>query len=148
MEEFEMLKGISKYLSPELLYHLYAMGHGDELVLADAFYPGDTMNDLVIRADGIGVADLLDGILPLFNLDTYVSNPVQMMAVPSNDSPDPEVEKSFRSVIDKYYPDTPAIGKLERFEFYERSKKAYAVLMTGETSKYGCIIIKKGVIPV
>ena len=143
-----MLKGISKYLSPELLFHLYKMGHGDELVLADAFYPGDTMNKLVIRADGIGIVDLLDGILPLFNLDAYVSNPVLMMAVPSNDTPDPEVEKSYRSVIDKYYPDTPPIGKLERFEFYERSKIAYAVLMTGETTEYGNIIIKKGVIPV
>jgi len=143
-----MLKGISKNLSPELLYHLYKMGHGDELVIADAFYPGDTMNKLVIRADGIGVASLLDGILPLFNLDTYVSNPVLMMAVASNDSPDPEVEKSYRAVIDKYYPETPEIGKLERFEFYERSKKAYAILMTGETTKYGNIIIKKGVISV
>ena len=143
-----MLKGISKDLSPELLFHLYKMGHGDELVLADAFYPGDTMNKLVIRADGIGIVDLLDGILPLFNLDAYVSNPVLMMAVPSNDTPDPEVEKSYRAVIDKYYPDTLPIGKLERFEFYERSKSAYAVLMTGETTKYGNIIIKKGVIPV
>ncbi|MDA3939366.1 MAG: L-fucose mutarotase [Spirochaetia bacterium] len=143
-----MLKGISKYLSPELLYHLYKMGHGDELVIADAFYPGDTMNKLVIRADGIGVVDLLNGILPLFNLDSYVSNPVQMMAVPSNDTPDPEVEKSYRSVIDQYYPDTQPIGKIERFEFYERSKKAYAILMTGETTKYGNIIIKKGVITV
>ena len=143
-----MLKGISKYLSPELLFHLYKMGHGDELVLADAFYPGDTMNKRVIRADGIGIVDLLDGILPLFNLDAYVSNPVLMMAVPSNDTPDPEVEKSYRVVIDKYYPDTPLIGKLERFEFYERSKIAYAVVMTGTTAKYGNIIIKKGVIPV
>ena len=143
-----MLKGISKYLSPDLLFHLFKMGHGDELVLADAFYPGDTMNKLVIRADGIGIVDLLDGILPLFNLDAYVSNPVLMMAVPSNDTPDPAVEKSYRAVIDKYYPDTPPIGKLERFEFYERSKSAYAVLMTGETTKYGNIIIKKGVIPV
>lgn len=143
-----MLKGISKYLSPELLFHLYKMGHGDELVLADAFYPGDTMNKRVIRADGIGIVDLLDGILPLFNLDSYVSNPVLMMAVPSSDTPDPAVEKSYRAVIDKYYPDTPWIGKLERFEFYERSKSAYAVLMTGETTKYGNIIIRKGVIPV
>ena len=143
-----MLKGISKYLSPELLFHLYKMGHGDELVLADAFYPGDTMNPLVIRADGIGIVDLLNGILPLFTLDSYVSNPVLMMAVPSNDTPDPAVEKSYRAVIDKYYPDTSPIGKLERFEFYERSKTAYAVLMTGEATKYGNIIIKKGVIPV
>lgn len=142
-----MLKGISRYLSPELLFHLYKMGHGDELVLADAFYPGDTMNSRVIRADGIDIADLLNGILPLFTLDSYVSNPVLMMAVPSNDTPDPAVEKSYRAVIDKYYPGTPPIGKLERFEFYDRSRTAYAVLMTGETTKYGNIIIKKGVIP-
>lgn len=143
-----MLKGISKYLSPELLFHLYKMGHGDELVLADAFYPGDTMNARVIRADGIGIVDLLDGILPLFTLDSYVSNPVLMMAVLSKDTSDPAVEKSYRAAIDKYYPETSPIGKLERFEFYERSKTAYAVIMTGETKKYGNIIIKKGVIPV
>jgi L-fucose mutarotase len=143
-----MLKGISKYLSPELLMHLYKMGHGDELVLADAFFPGDTMNKRVIRADGIGVAALLDGILPLFTLDSYVSNPVLMMAVASNDKADPDVETSYRCVIDKYYPDTQPIGKLERFDFYERSRNAYAILMTGETTKYGNIIIKKGVIGV
>ncbi len=143
-----MLKGISKYLSPLLLFHLYKMGHGDEIVLADAFYPGDSMNNRVIRADGLEITDLLDGILPLFTLDSYVSNPVLMMAVPSGDTPDPEVEKSYRSVVDRYYPGTPAIGKLERFEFYERSKGAYAVVMTGTTVKYGNIILKKGVIPV
>ncbi len=143
-----MLKGISKYLSPELLFYLYKMGHGDELVLADAFYPGDTMNKLVIRADGIGIADLLDGILPLITLDSFVSKPVLMMAVVAGDTPDPAVEASYREVIDKYYPDTPPIAKLERFEFYERSRNAYAVLMTGEARKYGNIILKKGVIPV
>jgi len=143
-----MLKGISKYLSPGLLFHLYKMGHGDELVLADAFYPGDTMNKLVIRADGIGIADLLDGILPLITLDSFVSKPVLMMAVVAGDTPDPAVEVSYREIIDKYYPDTPPIAKLERFEFYERSRNAYAVLMTGEARKYGNIILKKGVIPV
>lgn len=143
-----MLKGISKYLSPELLFHLYKMGHGDELVLADAFYPGDTMNKRVIRADGIGIVDLLDGILPLITLDSFVSKQVLMMAVVAGDTPDPAVEASYREAIDRYYPETPPIAKLERFEFYERSKNAYAVVMTGTTAKYGNIIIKKGVIPV
>ena len=143
-----MLKGISKYLSPELIFHLYKMGHGDEIVLADAFFPGDTMNERVIRADGINIPDLLDGILPLITLDSFVSKPVLMMAVVPGDTPDPAVEASYREVIDKYYPDTPLIAKLERFEFYERSKSAYAVVMTGETVKYGNIILKKGVIPV
>lgn len=143
-----MLKGISKYLSPELLFHLYKMGHGDELVLADAFFPGDTMSNRVIRADGIGIVDLMDGILPLITLDSFVSKQVLMMAVVAGDMPDPAVEASYRAVIDKYYPDTPPIAKLERFEFYERSKNAYAVVMTGETVKYGNIILKKGVIPV
>ena len=143
-----MLKGISKYLSPELLFHLYKMGHGDELVLADAFFPGDTMSNRVIRADGIGIVDLMDGILPLITLDSFVSKQVLMMAVVAGDMPDPAVEASYRAVIDKYYPDTPPIAKLERFEFNERSKNAYAVVMTGETVKYGNIILKKGVIPV
>jgi L-fucose mutarotase len=124
------------------------MGHGDEIVLADAFFPGDSMNTRVIRADGIRVPALLDGILALINLDSYVPHPVIMMAPVPGDNLDEKVEQSFRAVIDRHWPDTPAIERIERFSFYERAKKAYAVLMTGETVKYGNIILKKGVIPV
>jgi len=142
-----MLIGIDPVISPELLDALFRMGHGDEIVLADAFFPGNSMNSRVIRADGIKIPALLNGILALINLDTYVSNPVIMMAPVPGDDVDENVEKSFRAVIDKRWPNTPAIERIERFAFYERAKKAFAVLMTGETVKYGNIILKKGVIP-
>ncbi len=121
------------------------MGHGDEIVLADAHFPGDTMNKNVIRADGLLIEDLLDAILPLYALDSYVDDPVVMMQVVAGDSPDPAVESGYRSVIDKYAPETPAIVLIDRFAFYERAKSAFAVVMTGDTRKYANIIIKKGV---
>jgi len=142
-----MLIGIDPVISPELLDTLFRMGHGDEIVLADAFFPGDSMNSRVIRADGIRVPALLDGILALMNLDSYVPHPVAMMAPVPGDNLDENVEKSFRAVIDRRWPGTPAIERVERFAFYERTKKAFAVVMTGETVKYGNIILKKGVIP-
>lgn len=143
-----MLIGIAPVISPELLDALFRMGHGDELVLADAFFPGDSCNARVIRADGIRIPPLLDGILALMNLDSYVPRPAAMMAPAAGDSLDPSVEASFREVIDQRWPGTPAIERIERFAFYERAKRAYAVVMTGETVKYGNIILKKGVIPV
>ena len=143
-----MLIGISPALSPELLDALFRMGHGDEIVLADAFFPGDSCNSKVIRADGIRISALLDGILKLINLDYAVPHPVAMMAAIKGDKLDPEVEKSYREVIDRIWPNTPSTERIERFAFYERAKKAFAVVMTGETVKYGNIILKKGVIPV
>lgn len=143
-----MLIGIAPVISPELLDALFRMGHGDELVLADAFFPGDSCNARVIRADGIRIPPLLDGILALMNLDSYVPHPAAMMAPAAGDRLDPSVEASFREVIDRRWPGTPAIERIERFAFYERAKQAYAVVMTGETVKYGNIILKKGVIPV
>ncbi|MDR2471001.1 MAG: L-fucose mutarotase [Treponema sp.] len=142
-----MLIGIDPVISPELLDTLFRMGHGDEIVLADAFFPGDTFNSRVIRADGIRIPALLDGILALINLDSYVPQPAAMMAPVPGDDLDPETEKSFRAVIDRRWPGTPPVERVERFAFYERTKKAYAVVMTGETVKYGNIILKKGVIP-
>jgi L-fucose mutarotase len=142
-----MLIGIDPIISPELLDVLIRMGHGDEIVLADAFFPGDSMNSRVIRADGIRIPALLDGILALMNLDSYVPHPVVMMAPASGDSLDETVETSYRAVIDRRWPGTPPTERMERFAFYERTKRAFAVLMTGETVKYGNIILKKGVIP-
>lgn len=143
-----MLIGIKPCISAELLSVLYRMGHGDELVLADAFFCGDSLNPRVIRADGIRIADLLDGILKLINLDSYVDAPVIMMQPTEGDELDPEIEGRYRQAIDRYWPGTPPIARMERFAFYERSKKAFAVVMTGETAKYGNIILKKGVPPV
>ena len=142
-----MLKGISPLLSPELLAVLCRMGHGDEIVLADAHFPGDTMNARVLRADGLRIPDLLNAILPIFELDSYVHTPLFMMSAVSGDTLDPKVEKSYRAAIDRHAPRTPPIARVERFAFYDQARKAFAVVMTGETAKYGNIILKKGVTP-
>ncbi len=141
-----MLNGISPLIGPELLYTLYTMGHGDEIVLADAHFPGYSMNENVIRADGLTIPDLLDAILPLFPLDKYVDSSLVMMAAVAGDILDPEVEKSYRKMIDKHFSDSFAIQRLERFAFYECTQSAFAVVMTGETVKYGNIILKKGLV--
>ena len=142
-----MLVGISPLIGPELLSTLCRMGHGDEIVLADAHFPGESCSRRCLRADGLLIADLLEGILPLFALDTYVDHPVATMAPVPGDQLDPAVESSYRQVIDRHWPDTPAIEEVERFAFYERTREAFAVVMTGDTAKYGNIILKKGVIP-
>lgn len=143
-----MLKGISPVISPQLLAALASMGHGDEIVLADAHFPSGNINDNILRADGIKIPDLLTAILPLFELDAYVSCPVFMMDAVQGDTIDPVVEEQYLKAIHETNPRIISIERLERFAFYERAKKAYCVLITGELSKYGNIILKKGVTPV
>jgi L-fucose mutarotase len=143
-----MLINISPLIGPELLATLCRMGHGDELVLTDAHYPAESMNSRVIRADGLKVDDLLDGILPLFALDTYVDDPLVMMAPAAGDTLDPAVGKRFRAAIERHHPHAAPTTFISRFDFYERSRHAFALVITGETAKYGNIIIKKGVTPV
>jgi L-fucose mutarotase len=143
-----MLKGIAPCISPELLATLCRMGHGDEIVLADAHFPGDSFNPRVLRADGVRIPELLDGILPLFELDAYVPQPLAMMAAVEGDTLDPAVEAAYLVPIRRHAPQAPSIERVERFAFYERAKTAFAVVMTGETAKYGNIILKKGVTPV
>lgn len=142
-ENRAMLKGISPVISPDLLKALAEMGHGDEIVISDAHFPAHTFNDRVIRADGIGADKLLEGIIPLFELDAYAV-PVIMMAAVPGDTLDPAVEAKYRKALGY----KGEIERVERFAFYDRAKKAYAVVISGETAKYGNIIIKKGVIPV
>ena len=142
-----MLKGVSPLLGPELLAVLCRMGHGDEIVLADAHFPGESLGVPVVRADGLRIPPLLDAILPLFELDSYVEAPVLMMAAVPGDRLDPAVEAAYRAAIDRHAPQTPAIVRVERFAFYERAKRAFAIVMTGETVKYGNVILKKGVTP-
>jgi len=142
-----MLRGISALIGPELLGGLSRMGHGDEVVLADAHFPGEKYNDYVLRADGVRIADLLDAILPLFVLDDYVDDPLVMMAAEPGDTLDPAVERDYRAAIGKHCPDAPAITRIGRFDFYERTEEAFAVVMTGEVAKYGNIILRKGVTP-
>ena len=138
-----MLRGISPLLSPDLIKLLCEMGHGDEIVLADAHYPG-AGNARVLRADGLGIAPLLDAIAPLFELDAYAP-PLYMMAIVPGDTLDPAVERDYMSAIRNHEPDAPDPIRLERFAFYERARKAFAILLTGEQRAYGNIILKKGV---
>ncbi len=143
-----MLIGISPLISPDLLAVLDRMGHGDEIVLADAHFPGETFGKRVLRADGLRIADLLDAVLPLVALDTYVESPLIMMCAVPGDQVDPATEACYRQAVDRHWPDTPPIQRIDRFDFYERAKQAFAVVMTGETAKYGDIILKKGVTPI
>ena len=142
-----MLKGISKFISPDLLALLHRMGHGDEIVLADAHFPGHSVGPQVLRADGITVAQLLDGILPLFELDSYAP-PLVMMQVVPGDTLDPQVETDYMQVIRKYAPAAPHPERIERMAFYERARRVHAIVMTGELRKYGNLLLKKGVTPV
>ena len=142
-----MLKGISPIISPRLLEVIARMGHGDEIILADAHFPGETLNSRVIRADGIRIPDLLEAILPLFELDSYVSHPLVMMAPVEGDELDPGVERSYMERITKTNTRVSPIERIDRFAFYERTREAFAVVMTGETIKYGNILLIKGVTP-
>jgi len=139
-----MLKGIAPCISPDLLKVLAEMGHGDEVVLADAHFPGHTMNERVLRADGLSVTTLLDGILPLFDLDTY-ADPLVMMEAVQGDQLDPAVEEQYLEVVRRHDPGAKPPARIDRFAFYDRARTAFAVVMTGETRKYGNLLLKKGV---
>jgi L-fucose mutarotase len=142
-----MLKGINPCVSPELLKTLAEMGHGDEIVLADAHFPGHTINPRVLRADGLAITTLLDGILPLFELDSY-ADPLVMMSAVGNDQLDPTVEARYLKIVHQHVSAATKVVRMERFAFYERAQKAFAVVMTGETARYGNVILKKGVTPI
>jgi L-fucose mutarotase len=143
-----MLKGISRLISPKLLKTLCEMGHGDEIVFGDANFPSETCGARCIRADGIGIPELLDAILPLYPLDTYVDAPVTLMKVaPGDEVTAPDIWEAYRALIASSAPGTN-ISFVERFAFYERAKKSYAVVATGEQALYANIILKKGVVTV
>ena len=141
-----MLKGISPVVSPDLLKVLAEMGHGDEIVFSDAHFPAHTFGRggaVVLRADGLACDRLLAGLIPLFELDSYAT-PVVMMEAVKGDTLDPAVEEAYRAALGY----EGKIELMERYAFYERAKKAYAIVLTGETRKYGNIILKKGVTPI
>ena len=138
-----MLKGISPCLSPELLKTLAEMGHGDEIVLADAHFPGHSVNARTLRADGVSVTRMLDAIIPLFELDSY-ADPIVMMEAVEGDALDPAVEKDYMAAIRAHAPRAPNPVRIDRFAFYDRARQAYAVVVTGEVRKYGNVLLKKG----
>lgn len=144
-----MLKNISPIIPPALLKVLCEMGHSDRIVLADANFPAESIGKdaIVIRCDGHGMPELLDAILALFPLDTYVETPVLLMEVMKGDAVETPIWDVYRSTVkshDKREKDI--IGHLDRFVFYEEAKKAYAVVATGEKALYANIILQKGVL--
>ena len=137
-----MLKGIPAILSPELLKVLAEMGHGDEIVLAESM----GQNAVVIRADGHTVPEILDAVLQLIPLDQYVSQPAALMEVVPGDDVRPTIWEDYRALLAKHGEDPQAVEMMERFAFYERAKKAYAIVATGETAIYANVLLKKGVV--
>ena len=144
-----MLKGIPPIISPELLKILCEMGHSDTIVIADGNFPSESVgkNAKVIRADGHGVPELLEAILQLFPLDTYVDSPVSLMQVTPGDTVKTPIWDEYKEIVAKVDErGDAAFCEVERFEFYERAKKAYAVIATGETALYANIMLQKGVV--
>lgn len=141
-----MLKNISPLISPQLLKTLAEMGHGDEIIFSDAHFPAHSMGPKVIRADGLKVSDLLAAIFPLFELDSYAP-PLVMMAAVAGDTLDPSVEQRYLQALTHHEQKELTIERIDRFAFYERAQKAFAIVITGETAKYGNILLKKGVTP-
>ena len=144
-----MLKGIPKIISPALLKALCEMGHGDTLVIADGNFPAESMGKdaIVIRYDAIGVAPLLEAILELLPLDTYVEKPVSLMEVVPGDKVETPIWEEYKAAIravDSRGDDT--VENVERFAFYEKAKKAYLVIATSESALYANIILQKGVV--
>lgn len=138
-----MLLGISEQISPDLLKIICEMGHGDEIVLADANFPAASVAQRLIRADGIEIPELLSGILELFPLDQYDKCNFILMKKCDGDRADVSIWADYKNILNKYSPEAQ-ISFIERFDYYKRAKKAYAVVATGEKRQYANIILKKG----
>ena len=144
-----MLKNIPKILSPELLKVLCEMGHSDRIVIADANFPAESMGKdaIVIRADGHSATDMLDAILTVFPLDTYVENPVCLMQVMPGDPVETPIWDEYKEIVAKHDDrGADAFGEIERFAFYEEAKNAYAIIATGESALYANVMLQKGVV--
>ena len=144
-----MLKGIPKILSPELLKVLCEMGHSDRLVIADGNFPAESIgkNAKVVRMDGHGTCEILEAVLQLFPLDTYVEHPVNLMQVmPGDDVETPIWDTYYNIVKNADERGKSAVGQIERFEFYEQARSAYAIIATGEEALYANVMLQKGVV--
>jgi len=141
-----MLKNIPKILSPDLLKIIMEMGHGDEIVIADGNFPSASFAQRLVRLDGHAIPDILEAILRLFPLDTYVERPVGLMAVMPGDPYKPVIWEEYKKIIQGSKEPFKEFENIERFAFYERAKKAYAVIATGESALYANVILKKGVV--
>jgi L-fucose mutarotase len=141
-----MLKKIPRILSPELMCVLMEMGHGDEIVLADANFPAASLAQRLVRADGLHVRELMEAILPFFPLDSFVPKPAVLMQVVAGHDCEPVTWSDYLKTMQRHEPEFTDFEFIERFAFYERANHAYAVVATGETALYSNIILKKGVV--
>ena len=141
-----MLRNLDPILSPDLLYALRAMGHGNEIVLADANFPGESLGPTCIRADGSTASEVLKAVLSVMPLDSYVPDPALTMQVVGEPDTIPEAVADFQTIINETADNPVRIQTLERFAFYERAATAFAIVQTGERRLFGNIILKKGVI--
>ncbi|AML50357.1 RbsD/FucU family protein [Falsihalocynthiibacter arcticus] len=141
-----MLRNLNPLLSPDILYTLATMGHGDEIVIADANFPGDSCTDRLVRLDGISATEALRAVLSVMPLDSFVADPAITMQVVGAPDDVPPIVAEFQDIINETADNPAQIQTLERFAFYERTKQTYAIIQTGELRLYGNIVLKKGVI--
>jgi L-fucose mutarotase len=147
-----MLKGIDPLLTPELLWALAAMGHGDDLALVDALHPGEamakkTVSGKLIRLAGVDIVRAARAILTVFPLDGFVADPVRRMEVVGNPADVPPVQALVQKEVDAAAGRHLSMAGLERFAFYSAESHAFAVVQTGDTRPYGCFLLRKGILP-
>lgn len=141
-----MLRGIPSIISPDLMKILMEMGHGDEIVLADGNFPSASHAKQLVRCDGHGIPELLEAILTFFPVDQYVDKPVALMDVVPGDPVVPTIWDTYKEIVEKKEGASVTFERMERFEFYDRAKKAFAIVATGEQAQYANVILKKGVV--
>jgi len=141
-----ILKGVNSLISPDLLHLLASMGHGDEIVIADANFPATSVARRLVHMTGVNATSALEAILSLVPLDQYIEHPAAVMAVVDDPQATPEIYTEFLDVIVKAEDKNCVLERVERFAFYERARKAFGVIATNEIRLYGNIIISKGVI--
>jgi L-fucose mutarotase len=141
-----MLKGLDPLLGADLLHVLRAMGHGDDLVIADANFPATTMGRRLVRLDGVTAPRALAAVLSVMPLDDFVEEPCGRIEVVGDPAAEPEVCKEFQAIIDRVEGGRFRLATIERFAFYARAREAFAVVQTGETRLYGCVLLKMGVV--
>jgi L-fucose mutarotase len=141
-----MLKGLDPLLNADLLQVLRAMGHGDDLVIADANFPATTMARRLVRMDGVAAPRVLEAVLSVMPLDDFVDEPCGRIEVVGDPDAEPEVCQEFQKIIDRAEGGRFQLAKIERFAFYARAREAFAVVQTGETRLYGCVLLKMGVV--
>ena len=141
-----MLKGLDPLLNADLLHVLRAMGHGDDLVIADANFPATTMARRLVRMDGVDAPRVLEAVLSVMPLDDFVDEPCGRIEVVGDPDAVPEVCQEFQKIIDRAEGGKFQLARIERFAFYERAREAFAVVQTGETRLYGCVLLKMGVV--